>query len=81
MSTLADVSEVTVVLRAGAVRDLIRRDGDTIARVAERVGISRDYMHKLLAGDRPCSFGMLVRLAAALRVEPTTIADLSAVAA
>lgn len=72
------MTEVDVALRADAVRDLIRRDGSTIAATAGAMDISRDYLHKLLNGDRPCSFAMLVKLAAAMRVEPTTIADIRA---
>lgn len=73
-------TEIRVHLRPGAVRDLVRRDGLTNERVARDAGISRVYLQRLLSGDRNCSWELLLRLAAALRVEPTTIADIEAVA-
>ena len=62
-------------LRVDAVKDLIRRDGLTNERVARDMLISRDHLQRLFRGDRECSWDLLLRLAAALRVLPTTIAD------
>lgn len=73
---MAVINETTkVVLRSNAVRDLAKRDGVTISALAGQCGWSRDYLHKILNGTRPCSWTNLMSLAAALRVEPTTIAD------
>lgn len=62
-------------LRAGAVRDLVRRDESTLKALAASCGWSRDYLHKLLSGTRPCTWSNLLVLSRALDVEPTTIAD------
>jgi hypothetical protein len=70
--------DLLIHLRASAVRDLLRRDGDTISAWAGRAGISEPYAFKLLSGERRCGWDLLIRLATALRVEPTTIADVSA---
>lgn len=71
-----DERDVRVELRPGVARDLLQRDGDTVAAWAERADISENYLYKLLAGERRCSWQLLCRLAAALRVQPTTIADI-----
>lgn len=65
----------TVTIHGHVVRDLLRRDGDTISALAERMPVDRSWLHKLLNGEERCSWHQLLAMAAALRVEPTTIAD------
>lgn len=68
-------SSTTVTVHGHVVRDLLRRDGDTISALAERMPVDRSWLHKLLSGDEACSWHQLLAMASALRVEPTTIAE------
>lgn len=72
------MNDVRVAVRGGVVRDLLRRDGSDQAELARRLGISEPYLSRILDGGRPCSWQRLIDLAAALRVQPTTVADVYA---
>lgn len=78
MATMQHMATTRVQLRGDAVRDLVNRDGLTQEQFARSAGMSRSYLHRLLEGERRCSWDQLIRLATALRVQPTTIAEITA---
>jgi len=71
------MAELRVSLRVDAVKYLIRRERLTNERVAREMRIARDLLQRIFRGDRDCSWETPLRLAAVLRVAPTTIAQVS----
>jgi hypothetical protein len=76
--TVVCMDNVDVGLRAGAIRDFIRKtEHRTVKAWCAANAFNRDTLNKLMSGDRRCTWSTLLRLAALLEVEPESIADIA----
>jgi hypothetical protein len=77
VGSVSNPERIQVNLREGSVRDVARLQGHaTVAAIGRLIGKSESYTSRLLKGERPCSWPLLITLATALNVEPTTIAEI-----